>query len=169
MVLPLRDATSVTVSPPFSTMYSTPSVPTASSSTPPSVWLYRMAATLAGTATMSSSPCTSCGVSSLALAAMVNAYPFSVAPLSASSSSFTMPMEVGPFSPPNRTVTGWAADLSPSSMGIGVFGVTQAHSVNASASASSRDIIFFMLFSPFRDTVSYTKLSCSMPICLLSV
>ena len=27
-----------------------------------SVWLYRMAATLAGTATMSSSPCTSCGV-----------------------------------------------------------------------------------------------------------
>ena len=36
-------------------------------------------------------------------------------------------------------------------------------------SASSRDIIFFMLFSPFRDTVSYTKLSCSMPICLLSV
>ena len=60
-----------------------------------------------------------------------------------------MPMEVGPFSPPNRTVTGWAADLSPSSMGIGVFGVTQAHSVNASVSASSRDIIFFMLFSPF--------------------
>ena len=165
MVLPFSEAMSVTVSPPFSTIYSTPRVP-AASSTPPHP---RMAATLAGTASTSSSPCTSWGVSSLALAAMVYVYAFWPRPLSASSNSFTMPMEVGPFSPPRRTVTGWAADLSPSSMGIGVFGVTQAHSVNASASASSRDIIFFMLFSPFRDTVSYTKLSCSMPICLLSV
>ena len=65
MVLPFRSATEWTVSP-ASTMYSTPRVLIASTCTWPSVLLYSTLARLAGTAAMSSSPCTSLGVISSA-------------------------------------------------------------------------------------------------------
>ena len=65
MVLPFRSSTEWTVSP-FSTMYSTPRVLMASTCTWPSVLLYSTLARLAGTAAMSSSPCTSLGVISSA-------------------------------------------------------------------------------------------------------
>ena len=70
MVFPARLLISVTVSPPFSTIYSTPRVLTASSFTPPWVLLYSTEPRLAGTAMMSSSPFRNRGFSSLALAAI---------------------------------------------------------------------------------------------------
>ena len=140
MVFPARLLISVTVSPPFSTIYSTPRVLTASIFTPPWVLLYSTEPRLAGTAMMSSSPFRNRGFSSLALAAIRKSMALAVFWFSASSSSFTRPMDVGPFRPPTRMVTA-------SSWGVsGVWGCL-AQPVNSAAvisTASSRDTNFFM-------------------------
>lgn len=169
MVLPFSEAMSVTVSPPFSTIYSTPSVPAASSTTPPSVWLYRMAATLARhrqhiqlALHQLGRQLIGAGRDGVRIRVLAQAVVRIVKQLYHAHGGRALQ----PAQPHSDRL---AADLSPSSMGIGVFGVTQAHSVNASASASSRDTFFSCCFLLSRDTVSYTKLSCSMPICLLSV
>ena len=70
MVLPLRSATDWMLSP-ASTMYSTPIVFSAASCTPPCVLLYRVAATLVGTAAMSSSPDTTLATTSSGAVARV--------------------------------------------------------------------------------------------------
>ena len=56
---------------PFSTIYSTPRVLTASTSTAPSVLAYRLAATLVATAAMSAEPFTRASMASLFSAATV--------------------------------------------------------------------------------------------------
>ena len=95
-VFPFKSATVCTVSPPSSPTYRTPSTFTASTVTPPWVFWYNVAARLAGTAAMSTSPCKIRGISSSAAPTMVGVY-------SGSSSSCAMPMAVGPVSAPTRT------------------------------------------------------------------
>ena len=63
IVLPLRSATELTLSP-FSSIYKTPSVLTASISTLPSVLLQSVLATFVGRAAMSISPVMTLGTSS---------------------------------------------------------------------------------------------------------
>ena len=71
MVWPFKSAIDCTVSP-FSTIYSTPRVFTASTSTAPPVLPYSTAARLAGTQAMSRSPLMRAGVTSSAEPARVN-------------------------------------------------------------------------------------------------
>ena len=71
MVWPFRSAMDWTASP-FSTIYSTPKVLTASTSIAPSVLPYSTAARLAGTQAMSRSPLMRAGVTSSAEPARVN-------------------------------------------------------------------------------------------------